>query len=680
MTDSYIVGIDVGGTFTDVICLNTGTGTMQTAKVSSHPGEQWKGVLSSLGRLEIAPDQIEVFAHGTTIATNALLERKGAKTVLLTTAGFRDTIEIGKTRRLVGGLFDTRFERPKPLVPRKNRLEIEGRIDGRGAVSVPLSDLDLEAAIAFIRDNGIESVAIGFLNSYLNDAHEKRAYEVLRAALPETVQIFTSTGITREKGEYERFSTVVLNAYLAPNIGFYLDRLEGQLAQASVNAPVSVMSSNGGFMTLSRARRFPVRTFLSGPVGGVIGALRLAAASGVEQFITFDMGGTSTDVALCAGAMPKVSYSNLIEAFPSQAAQLDIHTIGAGGGSIAHRSEDGGLYVGPTSAGANPGPAAYQRGGTQPTVTDANVVLGRLPVRNTLGGNVQLSREAAMRAFAALTDAGSDDEVFTLADGVLKIAVLKMAGAVQEVSVHRGHDPRDFTLVGFGGAGPMHVFLVAEEMGIRSVLIPRHPGHISAYGQILADTVLHLVHPFPAEGVDDAALQAAIAGLEAEAAAQFVEDGLAVAGMKITAQADARYKGQSFTIEVPVDTAAPSTALTATRFHALHEATFGHGVPGNPVEITALRVVASLPRALPPSVAMTHEAVTAGAEAVPVFWNGGWIDTPVLRRETLTAGTSVTGPLIIEEQGATTVVPPRWTVLSDAHGNLLCDFPAQMDQ
>lgn len=674
MDTNYIVGIDVGGTFTDVICLDKRSGNLRSAKVSSNPGEQWLGVIASLETLKIPKSDIEAFAHGTTITTNALLERKGARVALLTTRGFRDTVEIGKTRRLVGGLFDTRFVRPKPLVSRNNRLEISGRIDGQGREIEPLSLADLDAAIAHVTAEKIEVVAIGFLNAYLNIAHEKAAADYLRARLPATVQVFTSTEITREKGEYERFSTLVLNAYLAPSIGSYLDHLESQLAQEGLRAPVSVMSSNGGFMMVNRARRFPVRSFLSGPVGGVIGAKRVAGNSGIVDFITFDMGGTSTDVALCKGAMPKISYSNLIEAFPSQAAQLDIHTIGAGGGSIAVRAPEGGLHVGPTSAGARPGPACYQRGGKQPTVTDANVVLGRLPSASKLGGSLELSRQAAVDAFRTITETGGDDELTKLADGVIKIAVLKMAGAVQEVSVHRGFDPRDFHLVGFGGAGPMHVFLVAEELGIRNVLIPLHPGHLSAYGQILADTILHLVAPLPIGQVDDAALAAALATLKSDAAAQFAADGLDVGDLAFDVQADARYKGQSFTIAVDADGDAPQVAAIGGQFHQRHEATFGHRSPANSVEITALRVVASIRRNLPPSRFSSPAQAMTAADTQPVFWNGAWIDTPILRREQLPEGSCGAGPFIIQELGATSVVPPGWQVDVDASGNLLCKF------
>jgi N-methylhydantoinase A len=631
-------------------------------------------VLQSLSKLGVAPADIDVFAHGTTIATNTLLERKGARVAFVTTSGFRDTLEIGKTRRLVGGLFDTRFVRPKPLVRRAQRIEIDERIDAAGCVIRPLSLVDLDRAIQVIVESGIDAVAVGFVNSYMNDVHEREAVDYLRGRLPSEVNILSSTELTRERGEFERFSTVVLNAYLAPSMSSYLDRLQTQLVEADFDAPVNVMSSNGGYMTIHRARRAAIRTFLSGPVGGVIGAQRLAGSAGITDFITFDMGGTSTDVALCKGAIPKVSYDNLIEAFPSRIAQLDIHTIGAGGGSIAHWGEDGGLYVGPQSAGADPGPAAYQRGGTLPTVTDANVLLGRLPATNTLGGNVALSHAAAMAAFRDLAGGDDLDAAAQMAHSVLRIATLKMAGAVQEVTVHRGYDPRDFHLVGFGGAGPMHVFLVAEELGVTKVLIPRTPGHVSAYGQILADAVHHFIHPFKPTTFDVEDLREGAEDLSSRAAAQFAEDGFSPDDVSVSLTAETRYKGQSFTIEIPVRDESFDLDAIATDFHAEHLQKFGHRALDSPIEIVALRATARILRQIVPESAEPDCGTAAPTRTAPVYWSDSWVPTPIYARETLGPGVVIQGPAIVEESGATTVVPAGWVVTAGAGGHLDCRF------
>lgn len=674
MPSRYLVGIDVGGTFTDVLCLDIQTGVLQSAKVPSLPGEQWRGVLASLAELSISFGEIGTFVHGTTIATNALLERKGAKTALITTAGFRDTIEIGKTRRLVGGLFDPTFERPSPLVERRNRLEINERMGADGQVISTVKFTDVEEAASHLKEQGVEAVAIGFLNSHLNDTHELHVLELLRNRLPELSALCASSEISRDSGEFERFSTAVLNAYLSTTVAGYLDRLAAELQSQQVTADVQLMSSHGGFLTLAEARSYPVRTFLSGPVGGVIGAKYVLAQAGIDNFITFDMGGTSTDVALVAGSMPGLSYSNLIDAFPTQAPQLDIHTIGAGGGSIASRGSDGSLEVGPESAGAVPGPAAYQRGGNHPTITDANIVLGRLQDR-PLAGKLALSREMATKVFEKLAGAdNSAEELISTAEAVLKIAVLKMAGAVREVSVHRGYDPRDFHLVGFGGAGPMHVFLVAEELGIERVVIPVHPGHMSALGQMLADYEVHLVHAFGAEyrTVSENQIRIVIQKMRSLAGIQLQAAGLRFEDAKETFHAEARYAGQSFSLPIWItDPGEPSLANIADGFHEKHAATFGYASPEVAVELVKIRLIASVPRALRSIHLGSMPGTSREKRRVPVFWNGHWTETAALARHSLRSGETLTGPVIIEELGGTTIVPPSWSVTVDACGNLI---------
>ena len=482
----YLVGVDVGGTFTDLIAYDPQRARLLSAKVPSLPGEQWRGVLDALADLGIAPQAITGFVHGTTIATNALLERKGARTALVTTEGFRDVIEMGKGRRLTGGLFDAAWQRPPPLVPRDRRLELAERVAADGAVLAPVDAGDVDALAARLRALGVEAVAVAFLNAYVNDVNERACAQGLASALP-GVAVSHSAALAPERGEFERTSTCVLNAYLTPVMRAYLARLRAALDERGVTAPVNVMGSNGGAMTLERAARRCAATFLSGPVGGVAGAVRVAGMAGLRDVITFDMGGTSTDVALVHGLAPRMSHDNQVDAYPLRMPQLDIHTIGAGGGSIAWVRADGTLGVGPHSAGAVPGPACYGRGGDAPTISDANLLLGRLPTARALSGGLVLDRDRARAAFEALgRELGGGDPV-ALAGGAVAIAVAKMAGAVREVSVHRGFDPRDFALLGFGGAGPMHVFLVAEELQIPRVLVPRFPGHLSALGQMLAD-------------------------------------------------------------------------------------------------------------------------------------------------------------------------------------------------
>ncbi|MDX1431669.1 MAG: hydantoinase/oxoprolinase family protein, partial [Gammaproteobacteria bacterium] len=434
---AFLVGVDVGGTFTDLLAYDAADGRLLSAKVPSLPGAQWRGVLDALGELGISPARITAFVHGTTIATNALLERAGARTALVTTAGFRDVLEIGKCRRLVGGLFDTAWQRPAPIVPRDRRLEVRERIAADGSVVQALDVDDVDTIAARLRELGVESVAVTFVNSYVSADHERACAARLHDELG-GAPVSISAELAPERGEFERTSTCVLNAYLTPIMTSYLDTLENELVRRGVDAPVSIMGSNGGAMTLAEAARRCAGTFLSGPVGGVTGALRVAAAAGARDVITFDMGGTSTDVSLARDLAPRMRHDNQIDAYPLLMPQLDIHTIGAGGGSIVWRQPDGTLAVGPRSAGAVPGPACYARGGTAPTISDANLLLGRLAVGRPLSGGLVLDHARARDAFATLAETLGAGDVVALAAGALGIAVARMAGAVREVSVHRG--------------------------------------------------------------------------------------------------------------------------------------------------------------------------------------------------------------------------------------------------
>ena len=673
MTDPrYIIGVDVGGTFTDVLCLDVATHALKSAKVPSLPGSQWRGVLNALAELGIEYGAIDAFVHGTTIATNTLLERKGAKTALITTEGFRDTLEIGRTRRLIGGLFDIKFTRPKPLVDRALRIETPERISADGEILSSIDDHDFSDIAEWIRRDAIEAVAVGFINAFVNDANERRATEMLRTALGD-VPVCSSTAVVREKGEFERFSTCVLNAYLTPVVGAYLDTLRGELEGQGVAAPVSIMGSNGGVMTLAKAAEFAAGTFLSGPVGGVGGALRVCEMAGVRDCITFDMGGTSTDVALIHDLAPRISHANQIDAYPLQTPQLDIHTIGAGGGSIAWMQEDGTLEVGPRSAGAMPGPACYHRGGTEPTISDANLLLGRLPMGRALSGGLMLSRDEAESAFDGL---GGGD-ILDIADGVVRIAVAKMAGAVREVSVHRGFDPRDFVLLGFGGAGPMHVFLVAEELAIPRVIIPRFPGHLSALGQLLADLRRDFVLAWGGRlaELDVDAFRLRAAEMEREAAEILVADGFGTDRQAHRYTVDMRYLGQSYTLPVECDPRSVTWDDLRTAFAAHHARTFGHADAESDVEIVNLRLV-SLGLVDKPTLSFAPERDgDVLIERRPVWFDGDWRDCPVYDRAAMPSGFEVVGPAIIEEAGGTSVVPPNWAVSVHDSGALDCRLP-----
>jgi N-methylhydantoinase A len=667
-SDRYLIGIDVGGTFTDVICFNLVSRELVQAKVPSIPGQQWRGVLDALAALNIKFSDIEGFVHGTTIATNALLERKGARTALVTTKGFRDVLEIGRTRRLVGGLFDLHFRRESPLVPRRLRLELDERTYVDEARREPsLSEID--TIIEILRSEKIEAVAVAFLNSYLDQTNEKTVSNAIKTKLG--IPVSESSIVARERGEVERFSTCVLNAYLSTTVDKYLSTLSGELKSRGLSTPVKIMGSNGGAMSLQNARQFAARTFLSGPVGGAVGAMKLMNNSGVSNFITFDMGGTSTDVALFRNEMPRVSYSGQVDAFLLQIPQLDIHTIGAGGGSIAWRQADRTLEVGPRSAGALPGPACYCRGGNQATISDANVVLGRLPASRPLSGGLVLSYDAAASAIDALLDPDTQQTREDLAEGIIRIAVAKMAGAVRAVSVHRGWDPREFVLVGFGGAGPMHVFLVAEELGISNVMIPLYPGHLSALGQILADQRHDFVRSWGGRlsGVALADLKAILKTMREEGNAALQEDGFTPADVSHSHSADMRYAGQSFTLNVQIVDPLEDWSQLRSAFAQRHFESYGYIDERSEMEIVSVRTV-SIGSVEKPSIRPTfveRKSIVGHSDA----WFGGTrYSVPIYNRHTIRIGEQIVGPAIIEEAGGTTVISPRWRLKADAAGNL----------
>jgi N-methylhydantoinase A len=682
----YLVGVDVGGTFTDIICFDRGR--YRFAKVPSIPGEQWKGVASALDELEVDGPQVRRFAHGTTIATNALLELKGATTALVTTAGFRDTLEIGRTRRMIGGLFDMFFRRPPPLVPRDRRFEVGERVSAQGEILRPVDEGQVDGICAAIRSQGVDAVAVCLINAHENSANETALARALSTRLP-GIPVVASTDIIRERGEFERTSTCVLNAYLMPKMQEYLASLDRALTARGVTVPLNIMGSNGGTMTLDQASRFVVGTFLSGPVGGAIASVAISRSLGIENFITFDMGGTSTDVLLVHGGQPRLSFDNQIYAYPLRAPQLDIHTIGAGGGSIIRVQEDGTVDVGPKSAGAIPGPACYGRGGTAATISDANLLCGRLPADHDIAGNLRLSIAAAQVAFGALatqiTDHGDVDPV-RLASAAISLAVSKMAGSVREVSVHRGYDPREFALVAFGGAGPLHAFLVAAELGIRKVIIPPFPGHVSALGQMCADFRRDFTAPRLGLIRDEeiVALETAAAGLVEQGRRYLNGEDVARADQSFAFTLDLRYAGQSFTLPIVWQREADTAVDVVERFHARHRETFGYASNDTAIEVTNIRL-AALGRTEKPNLdfattyaAMAGDGGQARQHARQLFDGESWIECRVVERATCSVGAVTEGPAIIEEFGATSYIPAGWKARVDAGMALVCE--SQGDQ
>ncbi|MEF8796066.1 MAG: hydantoinase/oxoprolinase family protein, partial [Salinivenus sp.] len=638
------MGVDVGGTFTDFVAI-TDEGLSVHKEPTSTP--QHEAVVAGLERMDAAATAPVV--HGTTAATNALLEREGARTALVTTDGFADVLAIGRQNR--PSLYDLQPSRPPPLVPAERRHAVPERLDPEGEVLTPLDEAAVRRVADRLAEQEVESVALVFLFSYQNPAHEERAAALLREALPD-VPITRSSALLPEYREYERTATTVVNAYVRPQVARYLDRLDEALGDRSVR----VMQSNGGTIGLDTAADEAARLALSGPAGGVVGALgvaRRALDTEAPRLLTLDMGGTSADVALCDGQVPRTTEHTIAD-LPLRLPATDIHTVGAGGGSIAHVDAGGSLRVGPESAGAEPGPVCYGRGGTDPTVTDAHLVLGRLAAEHVLGGadTLEMAPGAARDAVAALgRAAGLSPEAAAL--GVLRVANATMERALRRVSVERGHDPRDYTLVPFGGAGPLHAAALAEALGMRQVLVPPAPGVLSALGLLMADVVYDTARavltradalrgdPSPLVGAREAAAE--------DVRAVLTDHGTPALSLEL----DVRYVGQSYELSVPLD--APITpegvADAVAAFHERHRTRYGHADPDEPVEVVALRVRGRVAEP-PPTLPREPEADVPLDEAVlgtrPVWFDAdGPTETTAYARTALHHGHAFDGPAIL---------------------------------
>jgi N-methylhydantoinase A len=671
------IAIDIGGTFTDVSAYDVVTGEYRTAKTPSTPGDLAAGVLDALG--SIAPDLAEVAScvHGTTVGLNAFLQRSGERVMILATRGARDVYHIARGNRL--DMYDIRFRKPTPLVPRRDILEVGGRLDHRGTELEPLDQADLASAVEHIRSEGVTSVAVAFLFSYIEPVHERAAAAYLREALP-GLSVTLSHEVAPEWREYERTSTAVLNAYIAPAVGSYLTSLVSQLRLAGLDVPLRVMQSNGGIARADHAAERPIHTLLSGPVGGTAGGVGLAEVLDRPDLICIDMGGTSFDVSLVAGAEPHSSPDAYLEGLPVLMPIVDIHTIGAGGGSIA-RVEAGGLRVGPQSAGADPGPAAYGRGGSEPTVTDANLFLGRIDPDRFLGGKMKLDPALAEAALARV-GAQLDLTATSLAAGVLDVINARMAQAIRTITVQKGVEPRGFSVVAFGGAGPLHAADVAEELGVTEVIVPPDPGAFSAWGMLQTDVRQDFSRPFfrVLVEVDDDMLRRHFSELERHADDALDSEGIGKEKRNIRYAADLRYTGQEHTLVVPLDLDLRSDGVSeaASRFHTMYESRYGHSNPAAPLEFVNLRLTALghvgrpllTDREAPSRETVIHER--------PVELTFGQTSFQAARidRAGLPVGFEREGPVIIDEPTATTVVPPRWGISVNSVGCLILTMSA----
>jgi N-methylhydantoinase A len=693
MTSRLRVASDVGGTFTDNLAYDEAEKRITLAKVPTTPENRALGTVRGLRRALALQDRggadVAYVGHGMTTATNALLQRSGGRIAFVTNEGFRDLLLIGRQNR--PSLYDIRKTRPEPLVRREDCHTVRGRLDPAGSEVTPLDEDGLRRIAETLRRDRIGAVAVCFLHAYANPAHERRAGAILGAALP-GVPVCISTEILAEFREYERASTVALNAYLLPVMESYLASLTDLLADPgeglglAADVPVMVMEAAGGLMTVATARDKPVHTVLSGPAGGVVASAHVAGLSGCRDIIAMDMGGTSTDISVVLDGRPQVTREAALDGIPIRIPVIDINAIGAGGGSIAWIDDGGALRVGPRSAEAVPGPACYGRGGGEPTVTDANLVLGRLGGDTRLGGELTLDAEAARRAIATRIAEPLGLDLVAAASGILRVANATMARGIRVVSVERGHDPRRLTLVPFGGAGPMHGSPLARDLAIPRLLIPPAPGILCALGMLVANLRHDLVQTRLAAHRDlsPGEARALFEPMLAEARRLLDADRVTRERQRIETRLDMRYVGQSYELPIPIAGFSQAEwAALVPAFHAEHARRFGHSDHDAPVEIVSFAVTATglidtpeLPRpkqggAEPPQDAQrgSRRAYFDAAQGR----SGGWAECPVWRREALFAGNRVAGPAIIEENSATTVLYPGDRAHVDAIGSLIVE-------
>ncbi len=668
------IAVDIGGTFTDLQVLDARSGAVHAWKTPTTPEDPsiglMTGVAEAAARFGFALPDVGLLLHGTTIATNAVLERKLAHGVLLTTAGFEDVLEI--TRHVRRELYVVDPDPFPCLIPRDRRLGVAERMRADGSVETPLDEAAIPALLARCDALGAEAVAICLLHSYVNPAHERRLAALIGAARP-GLPVTLSSMISPEIREYERSSTTVLNALLVPVVKAYLERLEARLGEGGFHPLVFLVQSNGGVCSLATAAAQPARLLLSGPSGGALAAGRIAALLGRPNLVAVDMGGTSFDVSVVQGGRIGVVTQGEVDGLPVRLPMVEMRTIGAGGGSIASVDAGGRLTVGPRSAGARPGPVAYGRGGTEPTVTDANLALGRLDPEFFLGGAMRLDMAATRAAIAARVGAPLGLGVEAAAQGMLTVTNANLGAAVRLSLFEKGLDPRDFALLSFGGAGGLHATDVAAEMGIGEVIFPREPGTLSAYGILFSDLVQDLARSrvLPARPDSLPALAELVEALRAEAAARLAEDGVALEAQVLEVGADMRYRGQAFELLVPWPEGPPDLAALIARFHAMHRQRFSYADEQDAVEIVTLRITAigRLPKPAASEPAPAARPALKGSRRV--FEDGAWRDVPVWDRDALPPEDRITGPAIVEEAFATHWIGRGWTAAPGPAGALV---------
>ncbi len=681
---AYRLGVDVGGTFTDLFLVGDGNGGggRFRVKTPSTPADPSEGVLAGVRRIcdeaGIDVGDIKNILHGTTVATNAVLESKGARVGLITTVGFQQILHLARSQTpgpLAGWIIMIKPDPPASLADTREAVE---RMDARGEPIVPVDVEQVEGVVRDLVESGVETLTVALINSYVNGEHERQIGEIVERLYP-GFPVTLSSEVLPEFREYERALTACMNSYVRPRVAAYVNRLQEQLGGIGARADVNILRSDAGLMTTREAARNPIYGVLSGPSGGVAGALFVARKAGFDDILAFDMGGTSTDVALCQNGQPTIGRETAIGHFRIKVPSVNVHTVGAGGGSIAHVPElTKALRVGPQSAGAEPGPAAYGKGGTEPTVTDANVVLGHLPP-SLLGGEMQLDSSAARAAVQTIADAMGLDSVEQAAEGILAIVNENMAGALRLVSVQRGHDPREFALVAYGGAGPLHANALASLMGSFPVIVPPAPGLLCAIGDLVADfrdefaqTYIRLLAD--ASGVDVAEI---LDGLGTRATEWLEGEGIPADARRVLYSADMRYHRQGYEIPVALDpdeVRSNGLADLEERFNGLHEQLYGFRMPGTACEIVNLRAVGygSVPKLeLPVGKAGGADASAAVVSEHQVVFDGQRVATKIYDRSKLQPGASLDGPAIVTEFDSTTVVLPGHRAEVDVNFNIL---------
>ena len=700
------IGVDIGGTFTDIVALGP-DGRLVLTKVPSTPKDLLLGTAHAvrrvLGLAGAAPADVERFIHGTTVATNAVLEQKGAVTAVLTTEGFEDVLEMGRQKRSRMYDLDMDPETPTFLAPRRRRVGIRERLDASGQTLVLLDEAQVRAEVTRLRAEGVQALAVCYLFSFINPAHERRTREICQEVAPD-LSVSLSSEVDPTFREYERLCVTAFDAYLGPVVKRYLAGLAATLGALGVRAVPQIMRSRGGIVSAAVAARQPVTLFLSGPAGGVVGARFAAGRSAVRDFVSLDMGGTSNDVAVVRDGAPLIASEGRIGTYPVRTPMVDVNTIGAGGGSIAWLDGAGGLRVGPVSAGAEPGPACYGRGGDQPTVTDASLLLGYLNPQTFAGGLLKLDVKAAESAVGGLaTRLGLD--VTATAAGIHRVVNARMADQIRLMTIKRGDDPRQFTLVVLGGAGPVHGVALAEEIGMPEVLVPEAPGVLAAFGLLAASIEHHHARTLQGrvDAVDLAAVNACLAALDKAGRARMRDEAVPPGEVRVEYAADMRYVGQAYELEVSIAApVAPEHLATITEaFHTVHERVYGYARRVQPVEFVNFRAIHTYP--LPPPVLRAPGLETWGAQGGPpkppalvaprgtrgtprcsdallpdarigerraYFTPGGFVPTAVFDRARLPIGARLAGPAIVEQPDTTTVIPPGYAASVEASGNL----------